>query len=153
MKAITIWQPWATLIMIGAKPYEFRSWKPPASAIGEPMAIHAGARPMKAAELRNLRLKVNSGYCYQTGLRRNVALPFLQKLIDQEITLPFGHVLGTVRLGEPCRANQVMHEFGGRMANDSDRDEHFNWAWPMLDIHPIAPIPARGFQGLWEWRV
>jgi hypothetical protein len=24
MKALTIWQPWASLIMIGAKPYEFR---------------------------------------------------------------------------------------------------------------------------------
>jgi hypothetical protein len=24
MKALTIWQPWATLIMIGAKPHEFR---------------------------------------------------------------------------------------------------------------------------------
>ena len=24
MKGLTIWQPWASLIMIGAKPYEFR---------------------------------------------------------------------------------------------------------------------------------
>jgi hypothetical protein len=24
MKALTIWQPWASLIMIGAKPVEFR---------------------------------------------------------------------------------------------------------------------------------
>ena len=26
MKALTIWQPWATLIMLGAKPFEFRRW-------------------------------------------------------------------------------------------------------------------------------
>jgi len=25
MKALTIWQPWASLIMIGAKPFEFRT--------------------------------------------------------------------------------------------------------------------------------
>src|SRR5690348_14114849 len=25
-KALTIWQPWASLIMMGAKPYEFRRW-------------------------------------------------------------------------------------------------------------------------------
>ena len=27
MKALTIRQPWATLIMLGVKRYEFRSWK------------------------------------------------------------------------------------------------------------------------------
>jgi len=26
MKALTIWQPWASLIMAGYKPYEFRGW-------------------------------------------------------------------------------------------------------------------------------
>jgi hypothetical protein len=26
MKAPAIWQPWATLIIIRAKPYEFRHW-------------------------------------------------------------------------------------------------------------------------------
>src|SRR4051812_29168039 len=25
-KALTIWQPWATLIVLGAKPHEFRRW-------------------------------------------------------------------------------------------------------------------------------
>lgn len=39
MKALTIWQPWASLIMIGAKPYEFRSWQPPAWLIGKRRAI------------------------------------------------------------------------------------------------------------------
>jgi hypothetical protein len=27
MKAITLWQPWASLIAIGAKKYETRSWR------------------------------------------------------------------------------------------------------------------------------
>lgn len=26
MKALTVWQPWASLIIMGAKPYEFRKW-------------------------------------------------------------------------------------------------------------------------------
>lgn len=26
MKALTIYQPWASLVMIGAKPHEFRGW-------------------------------------------------------------------------------------------------------------------------------
>ncbi len=38
MKAITIWQPWASLIACGAKKYETRSW---ATNYRGPIAIHA----------------------------------------------------------------------------------------------------------------
>jgi hypothetical protein len=48
MKARTIWQPWASLIMIGAKPYEFRGRSYLAyidhPLPGERIGIHAGAR-------------------------------------------------------------------------------------------------------------
>ena len=44
MKALTIWQPWASLIMAGAKPWEWRGWAPPRSLVGQRIAIHAGAR-------------------------------------------------------------------------------------------------------------
>ncbi len=40
MKAITIWQPWASLIACGAKQYETRSW---ATSYRGPIAIHAAA--------------------------------------------------------------------------------------------------------------
>lgn len=42
MKALTISQPWATLIAIGAKRIETRSWKPPANLVDQQLAIHAG---------------------------------------------------------------------------------------------------------------
>lgn len=47
MKSLTIWQPWASLI-VGSpdvppqKPVENRSWRPPESLVGERIAIHAG---------------------------------------------------------------------------------------------------------------
>lgn len=41
MKAITIWQPWASLIACGAKKYETRGW--PTKYRG-PIAIHAAAK-------------------------------------------------------------------------------------------------------------
>ena len=40
MKAITIWQPWATLLPLGVKLYETRSW---ATSYRGPIAIHAAA--------------------------------------------------------------------------------------------------------------
>lgn len=50
MKALTIWQPWASLVMIGAKPYEFRRWdyrERQSGLQGQRIVIHAGARPVK----------------------------------------------------------------------------------------------------------
>jgi hypothetical protein len=53
-RALTIWQPWASLIMIGAKPYEFRGRSYLAyinhPQPGERIAIHVGARPVRRAE-------------------------------------------------------------------------------------------------------
>lgn len=43
MRALTLWQPWASLVAIGAKTIETRSWPAPASAVGERIAIHAAA--------------------------------------------------------------------------------------------------------------
>ena len=42
MKALTLHQPWASLIACGAKRIETRSWPPPKSLIGKRIAIHAG---------------------------------------------------------------------------------------------------------------
>lgn len=42
MRALTIRQPWATLIALGVKTIETRSWRAPASLIGQHFAIHAG---------------------------------------------------------------------------------------------------------------
>jgi hypothetical protein len=41
MKAISLWQPWATLLVIGAKKYVSRSWKLPENLIGQRIAIYA----------------------------------------------------------------------------------------------------------------
>ncbi len=42
MKALTIHQPWAQLIVEGVKTIETRSWPAPAGLVGERIAIHAG---------------------------------------------------------------------------------------------------------------
>lgn len=168
MKALTVWQPWASLIAIGAKPYEFRGWKPPRSIIGQRIAIHAGARPVKAGEVRALilALKGSPGWS-QPGLHKDKALPALERVLegltvakqpgplfgDQEPPmLPLSHVVCTAIVGEPKRGDLCAAEFGVDAGNDSDREGTFNWGWPMLDIINLEPpVAARGAQGLWEW--
>ncbi len=46
MKALTLWQPWASLIVLRHKRFETRSWKMD-GLIGERIAIHAAKRPSK----------------------------------------------------------------------------------------------------------
>lgn len=167
MKALTIWQPWATLIMIGAKPYEFRSWKPPRSLIGERLAIHAGARPVRASEVRALVMALRgdprmSNPC----LHGNLALPVLERVLSalgkspdslfgttEQLTLPLSAVLGTAIVGEPKRGDECAREFGQGAGNDSDREGTFNWGWPLERIeHFSPPVEQCGAQGLWDFR-
>src|ERR1700731_1099317 len=60
MKAITIWQPWASLIMIGAKPHEFRGYPAPRFVRGQRIVIHAGARPVKPFEVEDLLRRIDA---------------------------------------------------------------------------------------------
>jgi hypothetical protein len=50
MKAITIKQPWASLIVHGIKDIENRTWACPEKYIGHRVLIHASGKPV---EMRN----------------------------------------------------------------------------------------------------
>ena len=162
MKALTIYQPWATLIMAGAKPYEFRGWNPRlrgpsyAALIGQRIVIQSSTRKIDRAEVWALTDALNKGgeLAAETCLHPERALPVLHEAykLPIECRLPLGFGLGTVVLGEPRNGVWIAEEFGVPRANDSDRDAHANWGWPMLDIEVWdEPVPCRGFQGFWNW--
>lgn len=149
MKALTVWQPWASLIALGHKPYEFRGWPAPARLVGQRIAIHAGARPVKRAEVVDLILRLNGQEAWTTGLRPS-ALDWLDR--TPHAAMWCSAVVATVTLGKPVRANRISAELGGPV-NDSTRYEHANWAWPMLEVEAMQPpIEATGAQGFWEWQ-
>lgn len=151
MKVLTIWQPWASLIIAGAKPYEFRGWEAPKWIQGQRIGIHAGARPVRKAEIAELIARLNSDAAWSTGLLREIALPLLERWHLSPASLPLSSILGTAVLGRPVSAFDIVHEFGAQL-NDSDRDEHGNFAWPVSEIETFTPIaPAKGMQGFWNW--
>jgi hypothetical protein len=161
MKALTIYQPWASLIMAGAKPYEFRSWRPPASIIGQRIVIHASAKKVERDDVVHIYRALyfrdaSEGFremAAETCLHGEKAMPILNRFLQPDHDpLPMASGLGTAIIGEPKLGTAIAEEFGVPRANDSDRDEHANWGWPMLDIEIWpAPIPMRGKQGLWNW--
>ncbi len=158
MKALTIWQPWASLIVAGAKPYEFRGWRFPPSMLGQRIVIHAAARKIDHREvsymfevLSKRELPAYARYAAETCLIAEKALPVLSRAVDGG-GLPMSMGVGSAVLGEPRNGIDIAEEFGVSRANDSNRDEHANWGWPMLEIEQWdTPIPARGAQGFWTW--
>lgn len=153
MKTLTVYQPWASLIILGAKPYEFRGhdYRPRNRNIeGERIVIHAAARPMVLGEMLFTRRQIIVG---ASNLDRDIALPLLERCISamesstspQILELSAG--LGTAVLGTPRPVGELFAD-----VYDSDRLDHSKWAWPLTEIEKWdTPVPRRGNQGFWNW--
>jgi len=151
MHALTIWQPWASLIAVGAKPYEWRGWRCPSAFVGRRIAIHAGARPVKKDEIRELLLDIRRDPA-ATSLDPDIAYPPLETWLAAPGSLPLRSILCTAVLGQPITARQYAERQGG-FSGDSDRIDHSKWGWPLEQIERLEPIvPATGSQGFWIWR-
>lgn len=156
--AITLWEPWASLVAAGCKPFEFRRWdyrKRYGRLEGRRIAIHAGARPVRKAEVAELLLGLRDerGRGWGTALVVEPSIALLERAHQSPSILPLSHVLCTAVLGKPRPAADIAREvYGVERVNDSDRIDHAMWGWPLTDIERLEPpVPARGAQGFWMW--
>lgn len=143
MKALTLTQPWASLVAIGAKRIETRSFR---TSYRGTLAIHAAK-----------------------GFPRWAKQTCEERLFAQELgpdPLPLGVVLAECRLIsciptrelQENRVIEVDYLAGCADFYMSDSERLFGdytpgrWAWLLADVKPLAiPIPAKGALGLWEW--
>ena len=150
VKAITIFQPWASLIMVGAKPWEFRKWSyigRSGVTPGDPIGIHAAKRPIRIDEVDDLRRRLGDPCC-TTGLIAEKARELLDRVASAPKcrgVLEMGALLGTVRIGEPVLTSKLFPAW--KTIADSDRLEHCKWAWPMTNPRSFVPKPLAGAQG------
>ena len=89
MYAITLHQPWASLIALGIKTVETRSWPAPARLIGHTIVIHAGKRAVR-----------KPGVAVENEMRARLGE-------DWHRTIPAGAVLATAILGGMARVERV----------------------------------------------
>lgn len=139
MKVITIHQPFATLIAIGAKRFETRSWPTKHRGL---IAIHAGK-------------KVDVEACREDSIR-NV----LNEHGYTADTLPTGAILATAKLNRCLKSVDTWTD-GYELENKEliyYPEYEFGdftpgrYAWEMSDVRRLPdPIPAKGQQGLWNW--
>lgn len=129
MKALTISQPYASLIAHGEKWVENRTW--PTSYRG-PLAIHAGKRSryLEADELKG----------YPTG--QVIATCKLVACVH----------LPTIRIGGQM-SRDLLREAGFSFSEFLEH-EHTEgpWCWVLAEVDCFPRgIPAVGRQGLWDW--
>lgn len=123
MKALTIKQPWASLIIEGYKEYEFRSWK---TNYRGRIYIHAGLGidldMLERFELYNLK--------YPSGIIGEATL------VDCiEVTEEFNNEL--------LKINPIVY----RKSNYKQ-----TYAWKLIDIKKYdASLPIKGKLGLWNY--
>ncbi|MFM9533646.1 ASCH domain-containing protein [Lysinibacillus sp. IITD104] len=138
MKAITIKQPWATLIALGEKRFETRSWQ---TKYRGPIAIHAGKT-------------MDKEYCEYPPIKRA-----LQRHGIKNEDLPLGVVIATAELVEchliPNELSAAGMEFGKKLEGDELYFGDFmdgRYAWELNTVQVLLkPVPAKGQLSLWNW--
>lgn len=167
MKAITIWQPWATLLPLGVKLYETRSW---ATSYRGPIAIHAAALKLPQVLKKCFPDEDGKRMFLDTIAKELKGVYASREIVDFLNSFPTGSVVATARL-VGCHRISALHFTrptlpGGKRFIRRECGETFipsgmelalgdwtpgRYAWEFADMKPIAPIPVKGKQGLWEW--
>lgn len=133
MKALSLTQPWALLVVAGCKSIETRSWSTPYRGR---LAIHAAKNfPARAQAL-----------CWAEPFRS-----ILEKLLRCASPEGFdrGVVIGAVELFDVVRTDRLpVSELEQQLGDFSPG--RFAWRFQQ-PIRFVPPIPARGALGLWDW--
>ena len=146
MKALTLTQPWATLVAIGAKRIETRSW---ATQYRGPLAIHAAKTFPEYARTAciggAIQRALDAAGFDENNLPRGVIVATARLLhVDFLVSSDFDTARRDCRQFLDFHVNSDEEQFG-----DFSRGRY---AWLLKDVVRIEPpVPARGSLGLWEW--
>jgi hypothetical protein len=137
MKALTIKQPWASLIALGEKKMETRSWK---TNYRGPLLIHAGKSIDKIACKLPEIYGVMEDYEYPTGVI--IAKCNLVDCVKIKYDMPY---FDGADLENGMQIGGNEYEFG-------DYTEG-RYAWILDNVEMLKePIPAKGQLSLWEYK-
>lgn len=135
MKALSLWEPWATLIRLGHKRVETRHWS---TSYRGPLAICAAQGGLGNAELK----------------------AFLEELwVDHGISLHpddmyNGHAVAVVHMAA-CIPTEQLHARGFLEREFKDQLPFGNfgpdrYGWIFKGMETLAPFPVNGHQGLFD---
>ncbi len=140
MKLISLWEPWATLMAIGAKRIETRSWQ---TSYRGWLAIHASKGGLGKAQLQE---------CCSD--------PRFSLALSGEVLKP-GHIVAVVELIDCCPMEDrgcLPGVFSDYPEMDTPQERAFGdyhpdrWAWVTDRLFRLQPIPYKAAQGLCDVR-
>lgn len=135
MKALTVCQPYAHLIVTGEKLVENRTW--PTRYRG-PLLIHAGKSKAWLDEVEDL----STGKCERIDYDETTG-----KVFD------FGALVGIAELVDCVSLEHLDSEAeqGRESWEYSHKHTEGPWCWVLQNVRRFdAPVPCKGEQGLWE---
>lgn len=143
MRALSLWQPWATYIVIGAKTIETRSW---GTTYRGPVAIHAAKTKAGLPPTPEHAAVVPGAAELAYPLGVVVAVADLVDVLHVERHDPVYvdpsllAVISGTRSWHVSRADVALGDLSiGR------------WAWRLANVRALrTPVALRGMQGLWE---
>lgn len=139
MKCISLWQPWASLVALGVKRFETRSWE---TMHQGPIAIHAAKkwnRELAEICLTQPFFGALSAVCEHRALYRTGH------------ALPFGAVVATARLSRCIRITSENAAQVDPMERAFGDYAPGRFMWVLDDVRALAtPIPFKGAQSVFE---
>lgn len=136
-KAITLWQPWATLVAIGAKQFETRSWM---THHRGPLVIHAAKR-FKRQEILLCYEEPFRTCLMEAGYQGPKSLPLGRALCVIELRSIHPTSGGSISSFKELALFQQELAFGNFDAG--------RLAWRLCQPRIFEPISMRGRQGIW----
>lgn len=138
--AITIWQPWATLIAIEAKRYETRSWT---RDYRGPLAIHAATKWNR--------------YLRELCQERPFADVLARAGYNNPDDLPLGKVVAVVDWVGSHRSEDLLPQLYKSQNKQEARFGDYSagrYGWEFCNVRKLAePVTAVGRQQLWTWEI
>ncbi len=170
MKALTLHQPWASLIAWGDKEIETRSWS---TNYRGPIAIHS-ANGKKALNQVLNRVRFTTApkttdllayYFWQASMRESSKDAWKRLSRDPSTNktqahltggsytdiLPLGMIVAIAVLEDVVPTESIRDTLSEKELEFGDYS-FGRFAWILKDVQPLKmPLPVKGFQRLWNW--
>lgn len=151
ISALSLHQPWATLIANGTKKQETRSWPPGKRYIGHDIAIHA-AKTRSAEAVADFIFEIGNDLIPLGGVVAIARLRGAWKVSELTATEP---------LGVPCQAHPtrtpacLAYQGDLSLPDYQPTDDYGDWSegrwiWELDRVQSIPVIPCKGRQGIWR---
>jgi hypothetical protein len=150
MRAITIHQPWASLLAHGIKDYETRSWPAPAAAVGHTILIHASKNDRAIGAYCSPYPSSAALQLRWSAMRQLPQLPIYEPhAINTMPDLAFGAIIAAATIEYVIHTHEIAHQQTPRELALGDWSRG-RYAWRLANPQLLTePVPCRGRQRLW----